>query len=145
MTTRSRSVAITPRRWLLAVVLMLGTLPGGPWAHEGHDHAALPPAPAASEPRFSVASDAVEVTGILRAGVLWCYVNHYDSNAPWSGLRLEVELDGRTVVASAAGEGRYRVDGSGLEQPVAHALVLSLQGEGIQELLAVDWPARTRP
>jgi hypothetical protein len=62
-------------------------------AHEGHEHDVLS-VPQQYEPRFDTRTDAVELTGVLKAGVLWLYVSHYPDNSPWAGLKLALEQDG---------------------------------------------------
>lgn len=119
-------------------------LPQRVCAHAGHDHADVPPPPLTVEPRFSTHAGEVEVTGVRGDGVLWLYVNRYASNAPWEGLAVEVEIDGETHSAQPAGAGLYRCAlGAGGDTPAGETqpVIVSLSGDGLEELLVADLPA----
>ncbi|HEY9197717.1 MAG TPA: hypothetical protein VIR60_00035, partial [Gammaproteobacteria bacterium] len=108
--------------------------------HEGevHDEIATAETGHASEPRFATASGDVEVVGILQDGQLWLYVARFATNAPWPGLSIEIERDAGAVRAEPVAAGVYRVAVGDLERPGRHAFVMSLQGEGLDELLTAQ-------
>lgn len=121
-----------PRTLLLALAL---TAAAPVYAHEGHDHEAPPP-PAVYEPRFEAHAGDVEVVGIVERDGLWLYASRYGSNAPWPGLKLELEQDdGKSVVAKDEGGGTYSLPEGTFGQPGTYAVVLSVSGEDIDELL----------
>lgn len=130
-------------RWAWLLLGLLLTVPLPVPAHEGEVHDDFPATASATgragEPRFAAASDAVEVVGVLHEGQLWLYVSRFATNAPWPGLRIEIELglarDGGSKRAEPVSEGIYRVAAGDLVLDGGHTVVMSLQGEGIDELL----------
>lgn len=133
-----------PRRlWLL-----LGCLLAVPVsAHEGevHDEIVSAEPGHAIEPRFTTASGDVEVVGVLQDGRIWLYVTHFATNAPWPDLRIEVEHDSGAVRAEPVAAGIYRIAAGALERPGRHALVMSLQGEGLDDLLTAQFIVADAP
>jgi hypothetical protein len=103
-------------------------------AHEGHAHDVIA-VPGHYEPRFDGHTDAVELTGILNGSELWLYVAHYPENSPWSGLKVALESDGRSVPAQAIDTGVYRVAATDLARTGKHSVVVSLAGAGLDDLL----------
>jgi hypothetical protein len=106
-------------------------------AHEGEEHGnELAAAAHMSEPRFEARSDAVEVTGIVKGGDIWLFVARYATNEPLAGLRISIESGGSAgVPARAVGRGIYRAKAGTLGRPGRHAVVLTLRGPGLDELL----------
>ena len=121
-----------------AGLVLIGALPFTPvLAHEGEEHGdELAAAAHMSEPRFEARSDAVEVTGILKAGDIWLFVTRYATNEPLAGLRIGIESGNTSVPARAVGKGIYRVKAGPLGRGGRHAVVLTLHGAGLDELLA---------
>jgi hypothetical protein len=125
------------RRW--AALVLVGALQfAAPVpAHEGEEHGnELAAAAHMSEPRFEARGDAVEVTGIVKGGDLWLFVARYATNEPLAGLRVSIESGGSAgVPARAVGRGIYRAKAGALDRPGRHAVVLTLRGPGLDELL----------
>ena len=125
---------MSPRLPYLTLALALaGAAPV--FAHEGHDHGEAPLPPASYEPRFEAHAGEIEVVGILKADTLWLYASRYAGNDPWAGLKFEVEQGEQSVAAKPAEAGVYRLPAGPLAEPGAHAVVLTAQGEGLDELL----------
>jgi hypothetical protein len=126
--------------WATIALVAVGVW--APAAVLAHGTAVAPP-PSASEPRFAATSHTVEITGILKGGVLWCYADHYASNAPWPGLKLELQIGARDAVATEIGEGVYRLDGVHLTdapQPV----IVTVSGPDVSDLVTGMLPAAKR-
>lgn len=104
------------------------------FAHEGHDHGDAPVAQQqALAPRLTHTSARLEVVALLQGRDLLVYADDYASNAPASGLRVDVRSAGRLVQALEIEPGLYRanvqIDTQAREVP----LDLSLSGEGVSE------------
>lgn len=105
-------------------------------AHEGHDHAeAPPPPPVASGPRFAASSAEVELVGSLEGDTLVLFVDRFASNEPVIGARVELESDDWQAVATPRSDGAYGVAAGPLLRPGTHPLVLTVEGDGVADLL----------
>lgn len=105
-------------------------------AHEGHDHAeAPPPPPVASGPRFSASSAEVELVGSLEGSTLVLFVDRFASNEPVIGARVELESEDWQAVAAPRPDGAYGVAAGPLLRPGTHPLVLTVEGDGVADLL----------
>jgi hypothetical protein len=121
----------------IMLVLLAGAVPAVSQAHDGEVHDAQPaPVALAVEPRFATATERVELTAVLSAEYLWLFVAHPETNAPWAGLEVEVEGTENSLQATAQGEGVYRLDAGWLQRPGRHALIVTLRGDGLDELLS---------
>ncbi len=80
-------------------------------AHEGHDHAAPPPAVATtSTPRVAIQSDAYELVGVLSGDRLRLFLDRFASNEAVSDAAIAVTVGGDVEVrAEAAADGTYIV------------------------------------
>lgn len=128
---RPRSIALT-----LALVLMI--LPSFAFAHGGEDHGdeaktvvSLP----ASGPRLELKSPDVELLGVIQDGKLTLYADHYTSNEPIRNAKIELESNGRKVQAQAEKDGSYTVAADWLKQPGKHEVVVSVEANGLEDLL----------
>lgn len=110
-------------------------------AHEGHDHGAEPAVQQqALAPRLTHASARLEVVALLQGHDLLVYADDYASNAPASGLRVDVRSAGRLVRALETEPGLYRAALQIESQARDVQLDLSLSGEGIAERFAGSLP-----
>jgi hypothetical protein len=117
-------------------------------AHDGEDHGVTSAMVGQTlEPRFEARGSLAEVTGILNEGQLWVFASRIATSEPWPGLSVEVESGGKTLKAVEKSRGVYRVDAAPVGQPGRHALTLTLQGDGLEELLTGELltPARAAP
>lgn len=122
-----------------AILVLAAALPFTPpvLAHDGEEHGDEQAAAAhMSEPRFEARSDVVEVTGILKGRDLWLFVTRFATNEPLGGLQVVIESGTGSTPAAAVGEGIYRVPAGAVGRRGRHAVVLTLRGGGIDELLA---------
>lgn len=132
--TRTRTVSSLT---LGLLTLALLAAPVALRAHEGevHDDAAKAAAPPTLLPRAAAATEEVELVAVLEPGHLLVWVDRFATNEPVRGAQLEVELAGRSVVATEEGDGRYTLS---LAQPLAagtHALTFTIQAGELADLL----------
>lgn len=135
---RSGKQTMTRRAgWVAMALIVAGSsLPATVFAHGK----ALPPPPPASEPRFTATSHVIEITGILKDGVLWCYADHYASDAPWPGLKLDVQIGAQDRRTREVGGGVYRLDHVNLTD-VPQAVIVTVSGSQISDLVSGVLPA----
>jgi hypothetical protein len=121
-------------RWLCGAFALGIALPLP--AHDGETHgtgAVLPDQ--AIEPRVEMSGEAVEVLGILKGKDLWLFVSRWATNAPLAGLRVSAESGGSEMPATAVADGLYRSTAEVLARPGRHAIIVSVQGDGVEDLL----------
>lgn len=115
-------------------------------AHNGEDHGVTPTVIGKSlEPRFEARGNTAEVTGILSDQQLWLFASRYDTNAPLNALRVEVEGAEETVQAVEKIPGAYLANVKRLAQPGRHAVTLTLQGAGVEDLLTGELRVPAKP
>jgi len=119
----------------LFLALLLPTLA---YAHGGEDHgeAAAPPAIAAAFPRFETKSPDIELVAELHGETLILYADRYASNEPIRNATIEIEGENNKANALAAQDGSYRTQAAWLAHPGKHELVVTLQAENLDDLLA---------
>ena len=142
----NRAETVSPARCgsIARVALLLcAMLSAQAFAHEGHDHGAEPTVqqqPLA--PRLTHESDKLEAVALLQGPNLLVYADDHASNAPATGLRVDVRSGGRLVQALEIEPGLYRADLQIEPKAEEVQLEVSLNGEGIAEhfggKLAVD-------
>lgn len=126
-------------RRLAKVILCFFLSVGAVLAHEGEEHGqpVTPLSQEGMEPRLALISEEVELVAILRADRLWIYVDRYVTNEPISGLNIDVESPAvQPARAQVESEGIYSVAAPGLAEPGRYELTFTLQGAGIDDLLA---------
>ena len=125
------------RSILLTCLLLPGLfLPGGLFAHAGHDHGSTESTPAASQwPRFETQTGKIELVGVLRGDGLYLYLDDFASNAPITGATVEVELEDQVWLSSEIEPGLYLLDDTRLHQPGHHPLVIIVAAAGLDDLL----------
>lgn len=97
-------------------------------------------ASAAGGPRLEAVTESFELVGSLQDEELSIVIDRFDTNEPVLGAQLEVESDGRKVLASFhADHGDYSVDDKAflqmLTKPGKHALVFTLTAGAQSDLL----------
>jgi hypothetical protein len=109
-------------------------------AHEGEDHGAPLPAahsPAsAAHPRAEAASGDFEIVAVLADGKLTLYLDHFASNAPVAGARVEVEGSGLHGTATETQAGVYVMDAPTLP-PARYGLTVAVETTDNADLLPV--------
>ena len=125
--------------WMPALLVLFFPL----WAFAGggddHSHGNETPVPvvtlAASGARLELKSPDVELLGILQGDKLTFYADRYASNEPLRGANIELESNGHKVQAQADKDGTYTVAADWLTQPGKHEITVSIEAEGLQDLL----------
>lgn len=107
------------------------------FAHGGEDHGDTPAAAVAttSQPKIEASSDQVELLGLYEKGGLTLYIDDFSTNAPITGASVEVSVDTQSEKAKESAPGVYRVTLPLLEKPTVHALVFTIEGERLGDLL----------
>lgn len=127
------------RAW--ALVLLFSLVPLFAFAGGGDDHSHGPEvsvpvaATATSGERLELKSPDVELLGILGDGKLTLYADRYATNEPILNAKIELESNGRKLQAQAANDGSYTAAAGWLKQPGRHEIVVSVEADGLQDLL----------
>ncbi|OYY62249.1 MAG: HlyD family secretion protein [Hydrogenophilales bacterium 28-61-11] len=125
--------------WALALLFSL--VPLFAFAGGGDDHSHGPEvsvpvaAPATSGERLELNSPDVELLGILSDGKITIFADRYATNEPILNAKIELESNGRTLQLRAMKEGSYTAAADWLKQPGAHEVVVSVEANGLQDLL----------
>lgn len=132
--------AASARSLAVALTLLTAGVLSSPaaWSHGGEDHgdgATVMPAGSLLAPRAESRSDDMEMLAVYRDKVLTVYLSDSGTNAPISDAQVEIENGSDTVLAKPAGIGMYRADAPWMVTPGKHALVVTVQGEQIADLL----------
>ena len=127
------------RAWALALLFSL--VPLFAFAGGGDDHSHGPEvsvpvaAPATSGERLELKSPDVELLGILGDGKLTLYADRYATNEPILNAKIELESNGRKLQMLATKDGSYTAAADWLKQPGKHEIVVSVEANGLQDLL----------
>lgn len=107
------------------------------FAHGGEDHGDTSAAPVATSslPKIEAKSDQVELLGIYENGGLTLFLDDFNTNAPITGAAVEVSVDTQSEKAMESAPGVYRITLPVLEKPAVHALVFTIEGEQLGDLL----------
>lgn len=128
-----------PRAASWLIVLLQALIFSTGYAHNGVDHGDDRDAAEihrSSEPRFANRTDRTEVVGILSGQNLDIFIDDVTSNLPLDYKEVQVESDGKHVSATRTAEGHYQIPASWLQAGKEHHLVLTLLGDGRQDILA---------
>jgi hypothetical protein len=129
----------------LVVGVCLGETPRPASAHEGHDHDATMAAPpgVSLSPRLVARSDDYELVGVARGRTLSIYLDRSVDNAPVIGAKLDLEVDGQTMSATAEPSGIYTLTADWVGQAGRHDVIVTIIAEQGADLLAgtIEVPA----
>ena len=107
-------------------------------AHAGEDHGdtASPVQSTQSlAPRAEAHSESVEMLAVYEDRELTLFLSDFNTNAPITGARVEIESGPNKAVAAAAESGAYKVPAPWLAGPGKHGLLVSVEGKEIADLL----------
>lgn len=132
-------VARIMRAVLLSVALIVALaslVQAGPGhsGDEGHAHDA-PTAQSSQSPRIVATSEAYQLVGILKAGVLTIYLDRESDNAPVTSAGIEVSANGATLPAEPQPGGTYSVAAEKIAQPGENVLEFSIREGDAFDLL----------
>ncbi|MDO9296453.1 MAG: efflux RND transporter periplasmic adaptor subunit [Bradyrhizobium sp.] len=131
-------------RFLLRAVLCAAALAsfsggGSLLAHDGHDHGAPPPAPAAGSnlaPRTEAVSEHYELVAIARGGDLVIYLDRFATNESVDGASISVETSAGPEPARAAANEPYRLSAPWTAKPGSYDLIFTVSKDGIDDVLS---------
>ncbi|MFN3593318.1 MAG: hypothetical protein ACK4TK_01365 [Thiobacillaceae bacterium] len=99
-----------------------------------------------SVPRAIAEGEAFELVAVAGEGGLILYLDHYDSNAPVGGARIEVDSGAMRAFAVERDPGVYELPGESFNRPGTHPLIVSVQAGDTMDLLAttlvIEEPSR---
>lgn len=101
-----------------------------------------PPLSAAAEaarPSFEAHSELFELVGRIKDGRLTLTLDRWASNEPVSGAQIEIELNGRSLVAEAQTDGSYVLDAAPFATPATYPLTITVNAGEDSDLLATDF------
>lgn len=137
-------------RTTLARATLILLLAANAYAHGDEDHSAPPPAPTqAVAPRATAASDDFEAVAVFEGGKLLLYLDHFASNAPVVGAKVEIEGGPVKGAARETSPGVYAMDA--VLAPGRHPLTIAIEAGDSADLLsatlelAAAAPAATLP
>lgn len=107
------------------------------FAHGGEDHGDTPPTQivTSSQPKMEAKSDQIELLGVYDKGGLTLYVDDFATNTPITGATVEISVDTQSEKAKESAPGVYRVTLPILQKPAVHALVFTIEGDQLGDLL----------
>lgn len=121
--------------WLIVCLSATGVNANRLWAHGGEEHVHAEPSvnaitvPSGGAPVVETVSDQVELVGRFEQGVLQLYVDDYATNAPLTGLSVEISADQHSVKAVEHVPGEYQAALDWVAQPGHYPLVFLIEGE----------------
>lgn len=122
--------------FLLAACAALPAWAGGD-PSDGHTHGPAETAPIALDaPRATAHSEDFELVVVPAAGELRLYLDRYDTNAPVTGARVEVESAALRAAAREVEPGVYSVPGEAFIAPGQHPLSVTVETDTTADLLA---------
>jgi hypothetical protein len=125
----------------LVVGLCLCGAPPPASGHEGHEgpeaNAVAPAPPGVSlSSRLVARSSDFELVGVARGSTLSIYLDRYADNQPVIGAKLDVEVDGQTMSATAEPSGIYTLTANWVAQAGHHDVIVTILSDQGSDLLA---------
>ena len=120
------------RAFFLPVLLMLPVLL--PVLLPTSSHAATPP----PEPAFESSSESFELTGRIQGPQMTLLLDRWASNEPVTDAKIDIEVDGRTIVATAQADGSYTLDASSFAKPAVYPLTITITAGNESDLLVAE-------
>jgi biotin carboxyl carrier protein len=119
-------------------VLLGLSLATGAWAHGGHEEEDAVSTTAlgiSSAPRLAAHSDDFELVAIAHGRNLTIYLDRYADNRPIADARIEVDVNGETVVATAIGDGTYQLAANWVATPGDYDPLFTVFAGDLSDLL----------
>jgi hypothetical protein len=115
----------------------------GPGHNHGAEEASTTPLNVMAAPRFATQSEQFELVGILEETNLHLYLDDYASNAPIENAKLELEINGETMLAEPEGAGEYHATLPAPLEDGVHALMVTVLTEQSSDLLIGELDVHT--
>jgi hypothetical protein len=127
------------RGLLVLLSLIVGLCLGeAPRTASGHgEQAAAPATPGVSlSPRLAARSSDFELVGVAQGRTLSIYLDRSADNQPVIGAKLDVEVDGQTMSATAEPSGIYTLSANWVAQAGHHDVIFTILSDQSSDLLA---------
>ena len=119
----------------VAVGLLIGSAPGGAFAHEGEEDSP-PPASLTLTPRVVAHSNLYDLVGVAHRRTLSIYLADAVSDAPVAGAKIDVDADGQRLTAVPGKDGVYTLSADWVARPGHHDAVFTIIAKPGSDLLA---------
>jgi hypothetical protein len=119
----------------LIVGLCLGEAPRTASGHGDDVVGAAPPGVSLS-PRLVARSGDFELVGVARGRTLRIYLDRFADNQPVLGAKLDIDVDGQTMSATAEPSGIYTVTANWVAQTGHHDVIFTIASDQGSDLLA---------
>lgn len=105
----------------------------------GHDHGdTTPQATGSALPRFTAASEDLELVGILNEKLIMLYLDRFKDNSPVNDAQIEIDIAGSKYKAQKHGEGEYEVTLKDTLKTGVIAITATIQAGDLNDLLATE-------
>lgn len=123
--------------WPFALIaLLVVSVPASAGPGHDHGHDAGPAMVAPDIPRLESASADIELVATAQGRTLTIFLDRFATNEPVSGAAIEVSGEGiAPLVAKPLPDGVYEIEADWVAQHGTKALIFTVTGEGIAELL----------
>jgi hypothetical protein len=119
----------------LILTLLSQTVIAGP----GHDHGeAAPQVSGAALPRFTAASEDLELVGIINGKQLTLYLDRFSDNSPVNDAQIDLDIAGSKYKAEKHDVGEYEVILKDTLKPGVIAITATIQAADLVDLLAAE-------
>ncbi|HEX5802394.1 MAG TPA: hypothetical protein VFY24_05180 [Azospira sp.] len=93
----------------------------------------------ATHPSFEASSELFELVGRLKDGRLTLTLDRWASNEPVAGARIEIDSNGRQLLAAAQTDGTYTLDAAPFAAAATYPLTITVDAGSESDLLAADF------
>lgn len=130
---------------VVVIVALFLAVPLTVFAHGDEDHGTPPPAISQSvAPRAVASSEEFEAVAVLEGKKLVLYLDRFDSNAPVTGAKVEIEGGGLKGDAAETSPGVYAMDAASIT-PAKHPLTISIEADDSADLLSATLDVASPP
>ncbi|MBI2308536.1 MAG: hypothetical protein HYU78_14700 [Rhodocyclales bacterium] len=99
----------------------------------------------AAHPAFEASSELFELVGRLKDGRLTLTLDRWASNEPVAGARIEIDSNGRQLLAAAQADGTYALDATPFAAAATYPLAITVSAGDESDLLAADFVVADAP
>lgn len=93
----------------------------------------------ATRPSFEAHSELFELVGRIKDSRLTLTLDRWASNEPVSNAQIELDLNGKTLIAEAQADGTYLLDAAPFATPATYPLTITITAGEESDLLAADF------
>jgi len=92
----------------------------------------------ATRPSFEADSEVFELVGRIKDGRMTLTLDRWESNEPVRDARIEIDSNGRSLVAAVQEDGTYMLDAAPFAAPSTYPLTITITADEESDLLAAD-------